>query len=330
MQSFEEIYTRLQPQLAGLEEQRLVQVRKLKKTTMVFVITTLICIPVAIADALYNAFGRYYQFLPSAIAGGIFLIVAIVCAIRSSNIKSKFKAVFKTEILTKIIHAINPDLSYSHSSYIDEGKFKASDIFKQSTDRYSGEDYISGVVDKTQIEMSELHCQYRQTYTDSKGNTQTRYVTFFKGLFMIADFNKNFKGKTVVLPDTMEKTFGWLGKKFQKMNMLRNQLIKLEDPEFEKEFAVYGDDQVEARYILSTSLMKRITDLKKKFGCKLYLSFVNSSVNIAIHWGKDLFEPKIKRSLLDSEEIQVFYEELNLCLGIVEDLNLNTRIWTKQ
>lgn len=328
-ESFQEIYQRLQPQLQELEENRLVQVAKLRKTTMAIIIVTLICVPVVIMD-LGQMFGRYYQYLPAVIAGAVLLIAAIICGIRSSNIKKKFKALFKTEILTKIINAINPGLHYNHAHKIDLTKFKESEIFKQSTDVYKGEDYISGMVDKTDIEMSELHCQYRQTYTDSKGNTRTRYVTFFKGLFMIADFHKNFHGKTFVLPDTLEKSLGWLGKKFQKMNVLRNQLITMEDPEFEKEFAVYGDDQVEARYILSTSLMRRILELKQKFGCKLYLSFVNSKVNIAIHWGKDLFEPKIKKSLLNSEEIEVFYQELNICLGIVEDLNLNTRIWTKE
>lgn len=330
MESFETIYQRLQPELAGLEESRVEQVKRLKKTFTVFLIITAVCIPIVVADVFYQAFGRYHQFLPAAIAGFVFLVTAIICGVRASNIKKKFKVVFKTEILTKIIHAINPDLSYDYANKIDMAKFKESDIFKQSCDVYNGEDYITGTVDKTHIEMSELHCQYRQTYTDSKGNTQTRYVTFFKGLFMIADFNKEFKGKTIVLPDTMEKTFGWLGKKFQKMNMLRNQLITLEDPEFEKEFAVYGDDQVEARYILSTSLMSRITELKKKLGCKLYLSFVGSSVYIGIHWSKNLFEPNIKKSLMDSSEIEWFYHELNVCFGIVEDLNLNTRIWTKQ
>ena len=40
------------------------------------------------------------------------------------------------------------------------------------------------------------------------------------------------------------------------------ELVKLEDPEFEKSFVVYSGNQTEARYILSTSLMRRILDYK--------------------------------------------------------------------
>ena len=48
------------------------------------------------------------------------------------------------------------------------------------------------------------------------------------------------------------------------MNFSRPPLVKLEDPEFEKHFVVSGEDQVEARYILSTCLMQRLTDFRNK------------------------------------------------------------------
>ena len=146
----------------------------------------------------------------------------------------------------------------------------------------------------------------------------------------MGDFNKHFKGRTVVLPDTAEKLFGGLGKLFQSWNIGRGELVKLEDPEFEKEFAVYGNDQVEARYILSTSLMKRIVDFKRKTGKKIFLSFVGSRVFVAVSFRKDLFEPKVFSTVLAFEPIQEYFEDLQLAIGIVDDLNLNLRIWTKE
>jgi len=62
----------------------------------------------------------------------------------------------------------------------------------------------------------------------------------------------------------------------------RGELIKLEDPEFEKEFCVYGINQIESRYIFSTSLMHRILEFKRKWNTKIYLSFVDSKLYIAI------------------------------------------------
>jgi hypothetical protein len=113
------------------------------------------------------------------------------------------------------------------------------------------------------------------------------------------------------------------------MNVFRGQLVKLEDPEFEKLFAVYADDQIEARYVLSTSLMARIADFKKRTGRRIYLSFIRSQVYVAVSFAKNVFEPKIFQTALDFEAVREYLENLQLAIGIVDDLNLNTRIWSK-
>ena len=233
---------------------------------------------------------------------------------------------FKAIVIEKIVHFIDENLSYAKDGYIHEGNFLLSQIFKRRPDRYRGDDLVSGKVGATRLDFSEIHAEYRTT--DSKGRTQ--WHTLFKGLFAIADFNKNFKGTTVVLPDTAERVFGHVGTLFQSWNVTRGQLIKLEDPEFEKFFVVYGDDQIEARYILSTSLMKRIVDFKKKSKRPLHLSFVGSMLFVAISYRRNLFEPRVFRTLLNIKPIEEYFEDLRLAIGIVEDLNLNTRIWDKQ
>jgi hypothetical protein len=131
------------------------------------------------------------------------------------------------------------------------------------------------------------------------------------------------------LPDTAERMLGKFGQNLQSMSS-RGELIKLEDLEFEKEFCVYGDDQVEARYLLSTSLMKRIVDYKRKWNTKLYLSFHHSKVYIAVKTSKNLFETRLFKSIVDYNFMQENIHYLELLTGIVEDLNLNTRIWTKE
>ncbi|HUX56652.1 MAG TPA: DUF3137 domain-containing protein [Bacteroidales bacterium] len=123
---------------------------------------------------------------------------------------------------------------------------------------------------------------------------------------------------------------GKIGQSLQAMSGSRGELIKLEDPEFEKEFCVYGDDQIEARYILSPALMQRIVEFKRKWNTKVYLSFRDSKVYIAIKLNKNLFETRLFKSIVDYAFIEENIRFLVLLTGIVEDLNLNTRIWTKQ
>jgi hypothetical protein len=203
-----------------------------------------------------------------------------------------------------------------------------SQIFLTHPDRYKCEDYVSGKIGETFIEFSEVHSEYKTETTDSKGNHHTQWHTIFMGLFFIADFNKNFSGTTVVLPDLAEKTFGFLGKIFQSWNLTRKgQLIKLEDPEFEKLFVVYGDNQITARYILTPGLMQRLVEFRNRLKNTVYLSFKDSKVYLSISINRNLFEPRIFKSNEDFTLIKDYFDNLHLAGRIIEELNLNTRIW---
>jgi len=240
-------------------------------------------------------------------------------------ISKGYRSSFKSLVIEKIVKFVDDQLQYQAEGCISKSEFNASKIFNTKPNRYKGDDLVRGKIGQTAIKFSELDAKYES----GSGKNRT-VVQIFKGLFFIADFNKNFRGRTVVLPDTAERLFGKLGQMLQEWNISRDDLVKLEDPEFEKEFAVYSSDQVEARYILSTSLMKRICDFKRKSGRKIHLSFINSQVYAAISYNRNLFEPRLFSTLLDFEPVQKYFEDLCLAVGIVEDLNLNMRIWSKE
>ena len=237
---------------------------------------------------------------------------------------------FKQHVIKAIIHFLDDGLTYRAQSCIPESTYMSSEIFTRNPDRYKGDDLVEGQIGETKIAFSELHSEYKTESRDSKGRRRTHWHTIFKGLFFIGDFNKAFHGRTYVLPDQAERLMGFIGKALQGVFKHSGELVKLEDPEFEKYFVVYGDDQVEARYILSTSLMRRIVEFKKDSGRSIFLSFVASNVNVAISMNKDMFEPRIFRTLLDFSVAQAYLEDLQFAMGIVDELNLNTRIWTKE
>ena len=241
---------------------------------------------------------------------------------------------FKHAVVSRVVEFADPGLSYSPGGGVGEGSFRASRLFEHSIDRYSCEDLVSGALGRTAVRFSEVHAEYKTTTRDSKGRTHTHWHTIFKGLFFVADFNKDFRGTTVVVPDVAEKMLGgWLGQLFQSMNFSRSgQLVKLESPEFEKYFAVYADDQLEARYILTPALMERIVEFRKRpdTSDQVFISFARSCVFVAIPCQRNMFEPRLLRTLMDFEVIKEYYLDLALAAGIVENLDLNTRLWTKE
>ncbi|MFT7861113.1 MAG: DUF3137 domain-containing protein [Sulfurimonas sp.] len=239
---------------------------------------------------------------------------------------SDYRNEFKSKIIKPLIQEIDHTFRYIPDLHIGVENFKRSGLFPHP-DRFSGNDLVKGKVDGVDLTFSDFHAE--KEHRDSKGRRS--YSTVFKGLFIISDFHKNFSGKTVVLPDLAQSTFGdFIGSFLQSNNFSRNgDLIKMDSPDFEKEFVVYGTDQVEARYILTHTLMEKILDYKKHSGHPVYVSFRGKNIFMAIEYNKDLFEPSVFRSLLEYKIAMEYIKTLHLSIGIVEELKLNQKLWNQ-
>lgn len=252
------------------------------------------------------------------------LAAVAIAALAEWFFSRSYKKEFKTYVIKRIVRFIDNRLSYKADGLIPKSQFHGSEIFSTVVIRYKGDDLVWGKIGQTEIKFSELDVRGQGRL----GRNGTNIV--FKGLFFIGDFNKQFQGRTVVLPKVPEKLLGRIGHVLQNCILLNNDIVRLEDPDFEKYFVVYSSDQVEARYVLSTSLIKRIVDFKRKTGREIRLSFVRSRVYVAVSYTHDMFEPRLYSTLLNFSLIADYLRDLQLAVGIVKDLNLNARIWTKE
>lgn len=267
-----------------------------------------------------------------AIIAGVGAVAAFVCMfVFATNASSKYAAAYKHDICNIIARHFSPSLRYDENDGISSGVFKASGIFSQSPDRYKTSDLVEGAYGKTKLRFARIHAEKRHV-EHGKNGTRTRYTTIFKGVLFIADFNKHFRGRTSVRTDVAEKLLGKFGRVFQKTGAIlgSEKLVQLESPGFEKEFAVFSDDQVEARYILSPALMERMIALKKRIGADVQFSFRDSNVFIAIPHTADLFAASLAIPASDTAQLEDNHRRLAFFLGIVDDLDLDTRIWSKE
>ena len=314
---FREFYEKkLRPDLEIIDQKR-------KKVNRFVIIVLLIIASLVIAEILFiPARLEMLKFIIPAITGFIGIIVL-------SIFSKSYRKVYKNKIIARMTNYVDEGLIYSPDGSMAKSEFENSEIFPFPCDRFKGEDHFRGKIGKTEIEFSEVTAEKKNTSVNNSGSKED-YMIIFRGLFFIADFNKYFNTRTVVLPDAAEKLFGKFGQTLQSISMGRGTLIRLEDPVFEKEFCVYGDDQIEARYILTPGLMQRIVAFKRKWNTAVYLSFRDSKVYIAIRMYKNLFETRIFRPVADYSFIENNLRFLILLTEIVEDLNLNARIWTKE
>jgi hypothetical protein len=254
---------------------------------------------------------------------------AVVVLMKRSRSASNIGWQFRRQAVPFLLEGIHTGLNYDPFDGIGEGEFHGSGLFI-SPDRYDCRDLVTGVVGETDIRFSFVHAEeeYEETVydteTDSDGNThtvtrtETRWRDIFKGLFFSADFHKDFTGFTRVVPG---------GTNF--LTRLSSTHVLLEDVDFNRRFSVYSSDQVEARYILTPNMMERILAVDAKFSGKMRIAFTDSRVIMAIDMALDALSPDLRYPLDSTEAVSGVYSLLHTVVGMVDDLNLNTRIWTK-
>ncbi|BCW94600.1 MAG: DUF3137 domain-containing protein [Fimbriimonadales bacterium] len=323
-----EVLRELEPILREIEAERSQKVHQFAQITLWSVI---IGGMLSLALALFRVGG--WALAPLGVA---LLVIGVVYASKAND----WRNTFKVRVMSQLVRYFHPNLTYYPHRAIAEHEYRLSLLFHNSPDpdRYRGEDYIEGVIDKTDIRLSELHTEYKQVSYDSKGRRREHWVTIFRGLFISADFHKEFHGVTLVLPDTEQSWLGGFGQWLQSLSAkLGNQpgeLVKMEDPEFEKLFKVFSTDPIEARYILTPNMIRRIVEFRNKSKAQVRLSFIASRVFVAISTYHNYFEPPSlfapADKLLDPATLAQYFEELKFALAVVDELNLNTRIWTKR
>ncbi|MBM4385148.1 MAG: DUF3137 domain-containing protein [Deltaproteobacteria bacterium] len=251
----------------------------------------------------------------------------VVEAARKLKVPDTASPLVRSQILEPVVRFWDPSFDYKQRGHIAQAEFDASRLFAgESFNRYAGEDLVTGKHGATAFRFCELHVKHVEK---TKNGTRTRVV--FDGIFFVADFNKSFRSQTVVLPDTAERALGTFGRAFQSLASGASgmQLVELEDPAFERAFTVRSTDPTEARYLLSPSLMQRIAAFGANTGSKLRLGFLGGRVYVAIPLPGDFLAINAHKPLM-LDDIRKWAGELLFATSIVDELDLNTRIWAKK
>jgi hypothetical protein len=192
---------------------------------------------------------------------------------------TQYQDTVKSQIFPRILSFVG-DFEYRANIGGRVERFARSGLIPDH-DRESNEDEMKGSYKGVQIELFESRLESKR-----RSNRNTRWVTVFKGVIINLSMNKAFNGKTVIGTDR-----GAIGN-FFKGSFSSLERVILEDPEFEKRFEVYSTDQVEARYLLTTSFMERLKELQRAFkGKHIEACFHQNSLLLMIPVSANLFEP---------------------------------------
>lgn len=142
---------------------------------------------------------------------------------------------------------------------------------------------------------------YEAKLTEERGSGKSRRtVTVFQGIVLRMHFARDFLGTTLVRREGFKFTLFGDSKSYGGQTLER---IKMVDPRFEDAFDVYGNDQVEGRYLVHPAYCERLLELETSFaGERLCALFHGGDLLVTIH-SEDLFEsatlyPEEDRALL--------------------------------
>lgn len=281
-------YNAYQAELQALEEKRLKTIAEVKKKTMLIVGMVVFTF----------AFAKYLGLL--AVLAMFYVLIKI--DFRYLHKPGRIKAEAKKKLLAKVL----AELDMSYNSEMDWKKIKPfGGLSLLPSDKYSK---IYAMQDEVKGKINGIDFQFLEAMLTEE------YAPHM--LFIKVGFYKDFDGITIATNDLTEA-----GNKLTSGSRI-GERVKLEDPAFEKKFAAYSTDQIEARYLLTPAFMKRVSEVSDRNDIyKLRLAFHKKNILISVQSHKNLFEGD-EEFVNSPEYIKSLQDDLILVFEIIRDIGV--------
>lgn len=268
---------------------------------------------IAVLVVAYLIFANFsvHEEIGKMIFGGGFLAISSLIFWAGSPVY-KYKGRVKSDIFPLVFDFYGEAFEYQAVSGFSIGSIKSAGILPDY-DRASTEDYVAGTHLGVKIELTEA-----QLIKKTGSGKNRRDTTVFRGIFILLSMNKRFEGRTIIKRDR-----GTIGNWFSGAPSGLER-VKLEDPVFEDKFEVYGSDQVEARYLLTTSFMDRLVSLENLVRAdSIQCSFFDNRLLMMLSSSHDRFETSsIFKPATFVEDTQTILAEMREVFRIIETLKL--------
>ncbi len=234
----------------------------------------------------------------------------------------QFVITFKPNIVNLILDFIDDEINYGKMTYepkkmIPKSIFRSSLIFATPAPFYKGEDFIKGSYREMTFELCELNVREY-----SKVRNRSNYI--FKGVFFKGNFNSKAhskKSKVIVLPREFSQ---YQSRTIKELNRIGCRIAEdIVSRHFREIFMIMASKNANVNHILSNEMQKAILNYREKTEKEIYLSFIGSDMFLAVTEPKDLLEPNIFQSNVSFELVREFFEDLQLLLSVLEDMDVN-------
>ncbi|MEO7247316.1 MAG: DUF3137 domain-containing protein [Novosphingobium sp.] len=169
---------------------------------------------------------------------------------------------------------------------------------------------------------------YESKLEVERSNGKSSYwETVFDGSISTIGFARRFNGVTLVeRAGQRKRLFGLLGEK-DAISLGGTQLGKVDmvDPRFGEEFAVWSNDQVEARYLVHPAYVEKLMAVESAFaGEKIRCLFNGGQLIVALESG-NLFESGSLDASQDKARLEKTIDQFGTLVDLAQELNERAR-----
>ena len=225
---------------------------------------------------------------------------------------------YKKLVISRLVEALGDGLTYSHTSTLTDDDFRSLDLLPGRISEITAEDEVAGARNGVAFGIHEVKAIRRNPKHDE---------VLFKGVVAILEFNKNFRGHTVVLPDAEGRLLGGVLGEAEERGGKRK--VILTHPEFERRFTAYSTDDQQAHYVLTPRLMDLIVRARAALDAELRLAFVRNVLVVAVPLPDDLFEVGLTSKVTPLRAFDELAGVVKLATDLIDTLDLETRIWSR-
>ncbi|MCL2638764.1 MAG: DUF3137 domain-containing protein [Oscillospiraceae bacterium] len=260
---------------------------------------------------IFLTLARFGFFPLGWLIGFIFLIPTAFAGERVARYKKRLKCIVSNNIVRGVLNDKFELSTYAPGAHIPQLTIQCACLLHQPWNKIKGSDLVKGSYKGVNFTFSDLHLQH-----ETGSGKNRKVVTRFKGQWLIIDL-----AKKLPFGVQLKARNGDIG-----VGKRMKSDVETENIEFNQKFQITAPNPLDAFLILTPHFMEYILKAKHRASAQMYVSFDETQIHVALHNGRDLFEPADKKLFAENNietlRMQMRWD-VNYIANIIDEFLLN-------
>lgn len=236
----------------------------------------------------------FYLSIPFFILSSIILF---------TNNGSEYRKIYKNSIITAALKEFDSNIYYAPECGVYKSEYYEG--FKEIIDRFTSEDYIFGNFDGLEFKIADVRIE--QKYKDRDGHEY--YVTSYHGPFGKFYLNKAIDFSIIIRHNTPDEL----------INFKDSNELSIDNPEFDKLYDVYTNNDMKAMMLLTPALTSKLVDLYNTTGVGFDMNIVRNKVFLKFKT-QELFKAYPDNPMKEAYGVALYFDILEGIKGIMTEM----------